>query len=144
MKAQEIMTRDPACVTPGATARDAAKMMQAEDTGVLPVVEDQGSRKLVGVVTDRDIAIRVVAEGKNGDTRVGDVLSGGRMTTCRPDDSVDDVMDAMAKDKVRRVPIVDDAGMLVGIVSQADIVRKAHDDRKAEETVERISEPPAR
>jgi CBS domain-containing protein len=144
MRAQEIMTRDPACVTPGATVRDAAKLMQAEDTGVVPVVEDGGSRRLLGVVTDRDIAIRVIAEGRDGETRVSDVLSGGRLTTCRPDDSVDEVMDAMARDQVRRIPVVDDRGSLVGIVSQADIVRKAEDDRKAEETVEKISEPRGR
>jgi CBS domain-containing protein len=141
MRAQEIMTKDPACVTPGATVRDAAKLMQAEDTGVIPVVGDGGSRRLVGVLTDRDIALRVVGEGRDGDTRVSEVLSADRLTTCSPDDSVDEVMDAMARDQVRRIPVVDERGELLGIVSQADIVRKARDDNKAEETIEKISEP---
>ncbi len=144
MKIQDIMTKDPAWVTPGTTIRDAAKLMQREDTGIIPVVESGETKKLVGVVTDRDIAIRVVAEGRGGDARVSDVMSSGRLATLRPDGDVDDVMDMMADQQVRRVPIVDDRGTLVGIVAQADIVRKARDDSKAERTVEKISEPSRR
>ena len=141
MKIEEIMTRDPATVTPGTTVRDAAKLMQRENTGILPVVESEGTKRLVGVVTDRDIAIRIVAEGRDGDTRVSDVMTSSRLATLRPDADVDDVMDTMADQQVRRVPIVDDRGTLVGIVAQADVVRKARDDSKAERTVEKISEP---
>ena len=144
MKIEEIMTRDPATVTPGTTVRDAAKLMQREDTGILPVVESEGTKKLLGVVTDRDIAIRVVAEGRDGNTRVSDVMTSSRLATLRPDDDVDDVMDTMADQQVRRVPIVDDRGTLIGIVAQADVVRKARDDRKSERTVEKISEPSRR
>ena len=123
MKIQEIMTKDPATVTPGTTVRDAAKLMQREDTGILPVVESEGTKKLVGVVTDRDIAIRVVAEGRDVNTRVSDVMTSSRLATLRPDADVDDVMDTMADQQVRRVPIVDDRGTLVGIISRGDIVR---------------------
>jgi CBS domain-containing protein len=141
MKIQEIMTRDPTTVTPGMTVRDAAKLMQRENTGILPVVESESTKKLVGVVTDRDIAIRVVAEGRDGETRVSDVMTSSRLATLKADADVDDVMDTMADQQVRRVPIVDDRGILVGIVAQADVVRKARDDSKAERTVEKISEP---
>src|SRR5918992_3795584 len=144
MKIQEIMTKDPATVTPGATVRDAAKLMQRENTGILPVVDSEGSKRLVGVVTDRDIAIRVVAEGRDGDTRVSDVMTSSRLATLRPDANVDDVMDTMADQQVRRVPIVDDRGTLVGIVAQADVVRKVRDEKKSERTVEKISEPTKR
>ncbi len=144
MKIQEIMTRDPATVTPGTTVRDAAKLMQREDTGILPVVESEGTKRLVGVVTDRDIAIRVVAEGRDGNTRVSEVMSTGRLATLRPDADVDDAMETMTDEQVRRVPIVDERGSLVGIVAQADIVRQAKDDKKSERTVERISEPGGR
>ena len=143
MKISDIMTRNPATVTPGTTVRDAAQLMQREDTGILPVVESDGEKKLVGVVTDRDIAIRVVAEGRGGDTRVSEVMS-SRLATLRPDADVDEVMDKMADQQVRRVPIVDERGMLVGIVAQADIARKARDERKVERTVEKISEPSRR
>jgi CBS domain-containing protein len=141
MNVQEIMTRDPACATPGMSARDAAQMMQREDTGVLPVVENEGSRKLLGVVTDRDLAIRVVGEGRTGETRVSEIMSAGKLTTAKPGDTVDRVMQAMGDEQVRRIPIVDERGDLVGIVSQADIVLKARDEHKAEQTVEEISAP---
>ena len=141
MKISDIMTKNPTTVTPGTTVRDAAQLMQREDTGILPVVESDGEMKLVGVVTDRDIAIRVVAEGRGSDTRVSDVMTSSRLATLRPDADVDELMDTMADQQVRRVPIVDDRGTLVGIVAQADIVRKARDEKKSERTVEKISEP---
>ncbi len=144
MKISEIMTKNPTTVTPGTTVRDAAQLMQREDTGILPVVESGGERKLVGVVTDRDIAIRVVAEGRGSDTRVSEVMTSSRLATLRPDADVDELMDTMADQQVRRVPIVDDRGILVGIVAQADVVRKARDEKKSERTVEKISEPSRR
>jgi CBS domain-containing protein len=144
MKIQDIMTKDPTCVTPGTTVRDAAKLMQRENAGALPVCESQGSKKLVGMITDRDIAIRVVGDGRDGNTRVNEVMTSGSLATLRPDADVNDVMDTMAEEQVRRVPIVDERGTLIGIVSQADIVRKARDDSKAERTVEKISEPSRR
>jgi len=141
MKIQDAMSRNPATVTPDAPASEAARIMKDEDVGVVPVIESNESRTLVGVVTDRDLAVRLVAEGRDGQSLVRDVMSGGQMHTCGPDDDLDDVMDTMAREQVRRIPIVDERGALVGIVSQADIVRKASDDAKAERTVERISEP---
>jgi CBS domain-containing protein len=132
------MTRDPRTVTPDSTTREAAQLMKEEGVGIVPVVE---GAKLIGVVTDRDIAIRVVAEGRHVDAKVRDVMSTKRLATCRPDEDVDVVMETMANEQVRRIPIVDERGSLVGIVAQADIVRKAGNDRKAERTVERISEP---
>ena len=143
MKAKDIMTKDPVTVTPNATVREAARLMQREDTGILPVVED-GTKKLLGVITDRDIAIRVVAEGRDANTLVADVMSKGRLVALRPDADVGDAMEKMADEQVRRIPIIDDRGTLQGIVSQADIVRKARDDRQAERTVEKISEPSRR
>jgi CBS domain-containing protein len=144
MKIQDVMTRDPSCVTPTTSAREAARIMKEEDVGILPVVEGEGSRRLVGVVTDRDLAIRVLAEGRDPDTKVVEVMSSGTVATCTPDSHIDDAMDAMATEQVRRIPIVDERGALVGIVAQADIVRKTQDDGKAEETVERISAPGGR
>ena len=137
-KAKDVMTQNPQVVTADASVQEAARLMKSEDTGVLPVVESQGARRVVGVITDRDIAIRVVAEGRSSAT-VRDAMSTG-VRTCKQDDDVKDVMKLMASEQVRRVPIVDDRGELVGIVSQADIVLEA-DDKRAEETVERISQP---
>lgn len=140
MKAREIMTKDPRTVTPDTGLQEVARLMQSEDVGIIPVVE-AGGRNLLGVVTDRDIALRVVAEGKDASsTKVSDVMSKG-VRTCKEDDSVDDVMDVMGREQVRRIPIVDEREELIGVVSQADVVLKARSDRKAEETVEKISEP---
>lgn len=143
MKAKDIMAKNPRTVTPQTTVREAAKLMKDEDVGALPVVEAGGSRRLVGMVTDRDIAIRIVAEGKDGQARVDEVMSGSPKTA-RENDDVERILEVMAREQVRRVPIVDDREELVGIVAQADVVRKDVNDRKAERTVEKISEPSGR
>ena len=136
MQAQDIMSKNPRTVTPEATVRDAARLMQEEDVGIVPVVEQD---RLVGLITDRDIAIRVVAEGRS-EARVRDVMS-ENPKSMRPSDDVDAVLEMMGREKVRRVPITDDRGTLVGIVAQADIVREAPSDKRAEQTIEQISTP---
>ncbi|MFL5582312.1 MAG: CBS domain-containing protein [Gemmatimonadaceae bacterium] len=138
MKARDLMSKNPSCVTPEMSIRDAARLMKTEDVGVLPVVESEGSKRVVGLVTDRDIAVRAVAEGR-AEASVRDVMTADPRTA-REDDDVDNVMSLMGQEQVRRIPIVDERGQLVGIVAQADIVRQASD-RKAERTVEKISEP---
>ncbi len=138
MKAQDIMSKNPRTVTPETAIQEAARMMKDEDVGVLPVVESASSKRLVGVVTDRDIAIRVVAEGK-ASASVRDAMTSG-VKSCKASDSVKDVMELMGREQVRRVTIVDDRGNLVGIVSQADVVLEG-DDKRAEEAIEKISKP---
>ena len=144
MKISEIMTKDPRSVSPDTPVSEAARLMKEEDVGLVPVVERVGGAetrgRLVGVVTDRDIAIRAVAEGRAVDVPVSDVMSGG-VKTCSPEDSVEDAMSLMGREQVRRIPIVDERGSLVGVVAQADIVRMSGKDRKAEQTVEQISQP---
>ena len=136
MQAQDIMSKNPRTVTPEATVRDAARLMQEEDVGIVPVVEEN---RLVGLITDRDIAIRVVAEGRS-EARVRDVMS-ENPKSARPHDDVNEILELMGREKVRRVPITDDRGMLVGIVAQADVVREAPNDKRAEATIEQISTP---
>ena len=138
MKARDLMSKNPSSVTPETPIREAARLMAAEDVGILPVVESEGSKRVVGLVTDRDITVRAVAEGR-AEASVGDVMT-ANPKTAREDDDVDSVMNLMGNEQVRRVPIVDERGQLVGIVAQADIVREASD-RKAERTVEKISQP---
>jgi CBS domain-containing protein len=141
--AQDIMTTDPACVTPQTTVSDAARIMKEKHVGMLPVVEAAGSDRLVGVVTDRDITIRHVAEGHdNPGCPVREAMSTD-IATCSPKDDIKDVMKAMATEQVRRIPIVDERGSLVGVVAQADVAMEADDD-DAGKTVEKISEPHGR
>jgi CBS domain-containing protein len=141
MKAQDIMSQNPASVTPDTSVQEAARLMQQQDVGILPVVESTTSKRLVGLVTDRDITVRVVAEGRSNAT-VRDAMTSNAKSV-RPDDSVTDVMKLMGSEQVRRIPVVDDDGRIVGIVAQADIVLEG-DDRKAEETIEKISAPGGR
>jgi CBS domain-containing protein len=140
MKIQDIMSTEPATVTPDTPITEAARIMKDHNIGMLPVVETEGSRRLVGVVTDRDIAIRHVAEGHTSDCPVREAMT-DNVSTCTPDENVDRVMNLMAEEQVRRIPIVDERGDLVGVVSQADIVLEAGDSLKAEKTVEQISRP---
>lgn len=145
MRVSELMTRDPTCCTPDDTVQTAARAMKDGDCGCLPVVDDVGSRHLVGVVTDRDIAIRALADGLGPDTRVRDVMTADP-ACCGPEDDVREVERIMADRQVRRVPIVDDRDCCVGMVAQADLARRERelDDHEVRETIERISEPAAR
>lgn len=140
MKIQDIMSADPNTVTPDTPITEAARLMKEHNIGMLPVVESEGSRRLVGVVTDRDIAMRHVAEGHVNDCPVREAMT-DNVATCKADENIDSVMTLMAQEQVRRIPIVDERGDLVGIVSQADIVLESGDEKKAEKTVEQISRP---
>lgn len=144
MKISELMTKNPCTVSPDTPVSEAARLMKEEDVGIVPVVERAGGAetrgRLVGVITDRDIAVRHVAERRNADAPVRDVMSGG-VRTARPDDSVESLMELMGREQIRRIPVVDDRGSLVGVVSQADLVLKANDTTRAEKTVEAISKP---
>ena len=142
MKAEELMTRDPACCTPEDTAGEAARLMREHDCGCVPVVTDQESKKLVGVVTDRDLALRAVGEGKPADTPVRELMSDD-VSCCHPGDSAKKARQIMEERQVRRVPVIDDGGCCVGMISQADLAREdsAVSDKQVGRTVERISEP---
>lgn len=125
MHVTDIMTSDPVCCTPDTTIAEAACLMTATDCGELPVVQDRENRRLVGVITDRDIVCRVVAEAMDPvTTSVGAAMTGS-VVTCRPDSDVAACVDLMEAHQVRRIPVVDDAGCCCGIVSQADIALNA-------------------
>lgn len=140
MRVKQIMTPDPATCTPESTAREAAALMRDHDCGSIPVVE--GGKRLIGTVTDRDLAVRGLAEGKGPEARVRDLMTPDP-ATCLPEDEVENVRQVMVQALVRRVPVVDEDGLLVGIVAQADIAREegAATDREVGRIVEAISEP---
>lgn len=141
MRVREVMTPDPACCTPDSTAREAATLMKDNDCGSIPVVES-ASKRLVGTVTDRDLAVRGLAEGKGPDTPVRELMT-NKPITAGPDDEVEIVREVMVAQQVRRVPVVDGNGIIVGIVAQADIAREegAASDQEVGRIVEAISEP---
>ena len=142
MKASEIMTADPCLCSPSDSLQDVAKLMRDHDCGAIPVVE---SGHVVGIVTDRDLAVRALADGRGADTKVGDVITRDPRC-CNPDADVSEIQKIMSEQQVRRVPVVDASGCVVGIVSQADLARAASDgqrvsDREVAIVVERISAP---
>jgi CBS domain-containing protein len=141
----DIMTENPTAVTPDTTLADVARQMKELNVGIIPVVDDEEHRHLQGVITDRDIAIRAVAEGKDGKAKVSDCMT-REVESCRRDDRIQDLLGVMRSEQVRRVPITDEEGCLIGIVAQADLaVAYAGLDRdreiSVEEAIERISEP---
>lgn len=138
MKAQDIMSTNPRCVTPEQDVREAARIMKDENIGVVPVVEASGSKKLVGMLTDRDIAIRVVAEGRDPQSvTVGEIASKD-LVTVDPQQELDEALRLMAQHQVRRLPVVEEDGRLVGILAQADVAQQG-DDTKTGQVVEQIS-----
>ena len=136
MKVCDAMSRDVQVASPKQSIRDAAKMMAKIDAGVLPVGEND---RLVGVITDRDIAIRAVAEGKAPTTKVGDVMS-HEVLYCFDDQDLEDIAQNMAEMKVRRMPVVNRDKRLVGIISLGDLARR-EDSRTTGQTISEISEP---
>lgn len=144
-RAGEIMTENPECVTPDTKLSDVARRMRELDVGIIPVVESQENRRLQGVITDRDIAIRAVADGKDGNTTVRECMTTD-VETVNKNDPISNVLNVMQREQVRRVPVTDREGRLVGIIAQADLaVDYASGDMSREQrvgdTIERISEP---
>jgi CBS domain-containing protein len=138
MDIQDVMTARPRCVTSDTNLTQVAELMEAEDVGVIPVVDGD---LLVGMVTDRDIVVRAVARGFDPtQTRVSQVASED-LVTVRPSNDLSDALELMARHQVRRLPVTDDENRLVGVVSQADVA--LHSKEKATgEMVEDISRPP--
>lgn len=136
MKISDIMTRDVHLLSPDQTIREAAGIMADIDAGSLPVGEND---RLVGMVTDRDIVVRAVAQGKSLDTPVADVMT-REMLYCFESDGIDDVARNMAKAQVRRLPVINRAKRLVGIVSLGDLARN-DDPTTIGRTVSRVSTP---
>ena len=133
---REIMTSNPSTIEPDKTVVDAARIMKQEDAGVVPVTENG---RLTGMVTDRDIAIRVVAEGKDPQSTTVQEVASKNLVTLDPEQELDEALRLMAQHQVRRLPVVEEDGRLVGIVAQADVARKG-DDTQTGQVVQEISE----
>jgi CBS domain-containing protein len=145
MRASDIMTANPAHVTRNASARQAAMLMADYDCGCLPVVAGEEDRRVVGVVTDRDLALRGLAQGRGPDTPVHELMTPDP-NCCPANADVREVERIMADWQVRRVVVVDADGACLGMISQADLARAAEErrgvsDREVARVVERISEP---
>ncbi|HET9459866.1 MAG TPA: CBS domain-containing protein [Sphingomicrobium sp.] len=136
MKVSEVMTRDVQTVRPDSTAQEAASFMLSEDAGSMPVSDGD---RLIGMITDRDIAIRGVAKGHGPDTPVRELMT-DQVISIRADDDVEEAATKMSQAQVRRLPVIDENEKLCGIVSLGDLAREA-DDECAEEALEGVSQP---
>ncbi|HEX6308018.1 MAG TPA: CBS domain-containing protein [Longimicrobiales bacterium] len=145
MRAREIMTSDPAYVTADDSVATAARLMGERDCGCIPVVRSREDSSVIGVITDRDIAVRGVAHGRGTDVHVSELMTPGPFC-CHADDDIHAVEDTMATHQVRRVVVVDEGDRCIGMIAQADLARAAERTRDVSEhelaeVVERISEP---
>ena len=136
MKVSEVMTSDVQTVTPDQSAREAASFMVRAEAGSIPVTEGD---KVIGMITDRDIAVRGVAEGRGPDTPVRELMT-DHIICARRDDNVDDVARRMSEEQVRRLPVLDDDDRLCGIVSLGDLARESRGE-EAHEALEGVSQP---
>jgi CBS domain-containing protein len=134
-KLRDVMTSNPRTVEARAPVIEAATLMRDEDVGIVPIVEGD---RLVGTITDRDIAIRLVAEGKDLQTTTVREIASTQLVTIDPDQDLEEALRLMAQHQVRRLPVVEEDGRLVGIVAQADVAREG-EDAKTGQVVEQIS-----
>ena len=132
---RDVMTQNPRTVSNGDSVTDAARRMRDEDAGVVPIVDGD---RLVGVLTDRDIVLRVVADGRDPSSARVEEIASENLVTIDPDQGLDEAMRLMAKHQVRRLPVCEEDGRLIGIVAQADIAKHAGAKRTGE-VVEQIS-----
>lgn len=139
MKCSEVMTVNPSCCLVTDTVHRAAQLMKSEDVGPIPILNDPESRRLEGVVTDRDIVLKVVAQNRDpNNTRVGEIMTTD-VVTCRVNDDAHQALRLMEEHQIRRIPIVNDNGQLAGIVSQADVATRMEEPEKTAEVVKEIS-----
>jgi len=142
MKVKLMMTKDPKYCVPSDTAQRAATIMREEHAGIVPVVDDAQSRKIVGVVTDRDLCMNVVAEGLDPKAIPVEQCMTTKVVSCTSNDSVDRVTELMRENQIRRVPVVDEQHELVGIVALADVVERATPKAtQTHETLKKVSAP---
>jgi CBS domain-containing protein len=133
------MTDNPVCCLPNDLASQAARVMRREHVGSLPVVGDEPSRELIGIITDRDLAIKVVAELRDPSrTTVGDIMT-RTIVVCREDDDLSTAIAAIEEYQIRRIPVIDYGGRIVGIISLADVASRPHVPQTTAELVEEIS-----
>ena len=135
-KISDAMTSNPCAIEADKSVQYAAKMMRDEDVGFAPIIENG---RMVGALTDRDIAVKVVAEGRDPRTTIVLDVASKALVTVEPDENLDEALKLMAQHQLRRIPVVEKGTRLVGVVAQADVAREARA-KKAGEVVEEISE----
>ena len=143
-KCNEVMTKNPVCCQPDDMVIKAAQLMQRENIGAIPVIENEQTQKLVGIVTDRDLALKMVAKGQDAKSTKVEAVMTRKMVTCHAEDDLQKALDAMAENQLRRIPIVDNDDKLVGIIAQADVATRVNQPEKTAKMVKEISQSNAK
>jgi CBS domain-containing protein len=139
-KCNEVMTKQPVCCLPDDLATEAAELMKNKHVGSIPIIEDQQSRRLVGIITDRDLAIRIVSEGLDGkSTKLATIMTRNAVT-CKAEDDLQKAVDMMSKHQLRRIPVVDDDNKVLGIIAQSDVAMYFDHPKKVAAMVKEISQ----
>lgn len=139
-KCNEVMTKNPVCCLQNDTVLKAAKLMKSENVGSIPVVENEQTMKLIGIVTDRDLTLKIVAEGADAKSTKVEAVMTHKVVTCRAEDDLQKALDAMAEHQLRRIPIVNNDNKIVGIIAQADVATRVDQPEKTAEMVKEISQ----
>ena len=139
MLCNEIMTTNPECCLPSDPVIKAAQLMKSEDVGPIPIVKDKDGKRLAGIVTDRDLAIKVVAEARDPRTTPVEEVMTNDVVTCKENDDVDKALKLMQDYQVRRIPVVDKSDHLLGIIAQADVATRSGSSRTTGKIVEQVS-----
>lgn len=138
---EDVMTPNPVCCLPTDNVRLVAELMKRENIGSVPVVDTKETQKLIGIITDRDLALRIVGEVRDAEsTRVEAVMT-RKVVTCRADDELQRALDAMSEHQLRRIIVVDSVYKVLGIISQADVATRVDQPEKTAEMVKEISQP---
>lgn len=140
-KCRDIMTKDPVCCLATDTVSAAAELMRKHNVGILPVVLSHVNKTLAGMITDRDLAVRVVAEERDCHQLIVEQIMSRPVVICSPDDEYQKAIHLMERHQLRRIPQVGNSGRVVGIISQADIALRVHDEAKTAEVLTEVSRP---
>lgn len=141
---EEVMTLNPTCCLPTDNVTRVAELMKRENIGSIPVIENDQTRKLIGIITDRDLALRIVGEGRDAKSARVEAVMTRKVVACRVDDDLQRVLEAMSKYQLRRIPIVNTENKIVGIISQADVATRVNQPAKTAEVVKDISQAPTK
>ena len=139
-KCAEIMTKTPVCCLPDDLVIKAAELMKSENIGSIPVIENEQTKKLVGIVTDRDLALKIVAEGRDARFTNVEAVMTRKVVTCLAGDDLQNALDAMGEHQLRRMPVVDNDNKVLGIIAQADVATRINQPEKTGEMVKEISQ----
>ena len=137
---EEVMTPNPVYCLPTDTVTKVAEQMKSENIGSLPVIENEDTQKLIGIITDRDLALKLIAEGRDVKSTKVEAVMTRKVVTCRADDDLQRALDAMAQHQLRRIIIVDPLYKVLGIISQADVATRVNRPEKTAEVVKEISQ----